>query len=151
MVTAHHSCVSLLEDPAFIGCAHCYCPVRSGTFHFKILKHVAFFVVSSGRHVSNLFVVLRLLREKIKITSPLFLYPCSFLINCQNILVLGPSSDISYLHTTRDGVTTGGNTRYSLELLKEPKYENILYPLGTALPLYRTGISLLSRERFLYI
>ena len=26
-----------------------------------------------------------------------------------------------------------------------------LLPLGTALPLYRTGISLLSRERFLYI
>ena len=25
------------------------------------------------------------------------------------------------------------------------------YPLGTALPLYRTGVSLLSRERFLYI
>jgi hypothetical protein len=25
------------------------------------------------------------------------------------------------------------------------------YPLGTALPLYRTGISPLSRERFLYI
>jgi len=25
------------------------------------------------------------------------------------------------------------------------------YPLGTALPLYRTGVSLLSRESFLYI
>ena len=30
-------------------------------------------------------------------------------------------------------------------------FPHMLKPLGTALPLYRTGISLLSRERFLYI
>ena len=29
--------------------------------------------------------------------------------------------------------------------------QEISYPLGTARPLYRTGVSLLSRERFLYI
>jgi hypothetical protein len=30
-------------------------------------------------------------------------------------------------------------------------YDGDDYPLGTVRPLYRTGVSLLSRERFLYI
>ena len=33
----------------------------------------------------------------------------------------------------------------------EDWWEKIDYPLGTVRPVYRTGISLLSRERFLYI
>jgi hypothetical protein len=53
-----------------------------------------------------------LLRDKIKIISPLFLYPCSLQINLQNILVLVPSSNISYLHTTREGITTDDITMF---------------------------------------
>ena len=37
------------------------------------------------------------------------------------------------------------------EIGMRPGISLCVYPLGTALPLYRTGVSLLSRERFLYI
>ena len=60
-------------------------------------------------------------------------------------------SQLLRLHTHTLTVLEGGDLRTWHVVPSSLNHGIKYYPLGTVRPLYRTGVSLLSRERFLYI